>query len=256
MNNLKIILTSTLLLSVLSGCSVSKTEYLKKFDTNTNMDPKFDPKLDEILSFLQVCNKSDAELGLPPLTSAEIITVKDKIENQDIVTVDCEGKQTGKSHGPIREFSQFLDLAAPEEVKTPVNYVVIENSRTCSVQYIDAGDEGLLTEQTIKGPNQEPIKIPGPTVTTLGFSGKLKILLSDSTLKIEPLFLNVHDNNNVITIKYYGKCLKYKEKLKDNLGDSINCAEGELLGKKEFLLSVLIDRPEVEGTYFSKTCTK
>jgi hypothetical protein len=64
--------------------------------------------------------------------------------------------------------------------------------------------------------------------------------------------------NNIVEIKYLGKCLKYRDAKdrNDKLGDSYNCLEGEELAKKSILIEVKIARPEALGTYQEKKCDK
>ncbi|MFZ3229440.1 MAG: hypothetical protein WA160_04495 [Pseudobdellovibrio sp.] len=237
---------------ILSACYAPKTPDVKDINPYSNIDPK----TVLIQSTLYTCNKSDAELSLSELDPNETVIVKDSIENKEIIEVDCENKQTAKGRGPVRELNQFITIEAPIDLSEKVNYAQIENSRTCAIQNIDAEEDTFLKEPKIEADDQPPIILHQLVSTTLEFSGKLKILLSDSTFKLSSLYLNVHDNNNVIIIKYFGKCLKYKDKVYDNLGDSYNCAEAELLGKKQFLLSALIERPEAEGSKINNICVK
>lgn len=245
------IISWTLAVSCFTACGVPKSPSTKIPDF------KLDPKISDLFDSLKnTCDKKDSELPLHQLDPKETLVVKGKVESMDIVNVDCDGKRTSDGHGPVRYFMQFLTVEAPVGLKEKVNFVQIENLRTCSEQRIDAKEDKFLEEQVIPVPDQEAIHIPGPTFTALGVSGKLKVYLSDSPVKFSPFYLNVHDKNNVINITYYGKCLKYKEVVNEKLGDADNCVEAEVLAQTQFLVSVQVDRPEVSGVHINNTCRK
>ncbi|MGZ3775992.1 MAG: hypothetical protein ACXVCN_19930 [Bdellovibrio sp.] len=233
----------------LISCNLPKPDEFKP-------DFKFDPEIEKMLAEMSTCDKKDSELNLNGFDASNTFIVKDKIENKDIVEVDCNGHQTPKGHGPVRDLNQFLTVEAPADQKEKINFVLIENSRTCSSQKIDAVDDKNLEKQTIAIDDKNPLIIDGPTSTTLGESGKLKILLSSVKVKIAPLFLNVHEGNNVVKITYYGKCLKYKDNINKDMPDSYNCSDAEVLAEKQILVSVQIEHPEGQGTQLNNKCTK
>lgn len=250
--NLKIKANSILFYGVLSlmiGC------YPPRSPDVVRADYKLDPTTEELLNSIKTCNKSDSELSLTQLDPKSAIVVNDIIENKDIVNIDCDKKETPVGRGPTERLSQIITVEAAPDLKEKVNYVIIENPRTCSIQNVGAIDDMNLEEKEIPLEGGNPLTLPRPTETTLGFSGKLKVLLSDSEIRLSSLYLNVRDNNNILSIKYYGKCLKYKEKIDEKLGDSYNCVEAELLAQKEFLLLVKVDRPYKEEPHFINTCT-
>lgn len=133
---------------------------------------------------------------------------------------------------------------------------MIENANACVSQNIDAKADDLLYSETIDIPGKEPIVLPEPKRSVLGFSGKLRVQLSDSTFKLPTLYLNVNGNNNYVKIKYYGKCLKYRDLKKDSFGDSYNCETAELLAEKSINFLVLIDRPNADGEVLKDMCLK
>ena len=109
--------------TLLSACNAPKSP-----DVNVKIpDIKVDPKTEELLAAFSTCNKSDSELPLAQLDPNENITVKDTIENKDIIEVNCDKKQTPKGRGPVRELSQLLTIEAPADLSEKVNYVTIEN---------------------------------------------------------------------------------------------------------------------------------
>ncbi|MDG0816482.1 hypothetical protein [Bdellovibrio svalbardensis] len=236
--------------SIIAGCNVAKVPDVKVPDV------KLDADTEKLLSSMYTCDKKDSELDLSRFDQRDALIVRDKIESKQLVFVDCKGNKTAFGMAPTRKLNQFITVEAPSELKEKVNFVQIENSRTCSVQKVDAKDDSLLEEQIIEVSGQDPIKLPGPTSTALGISGKMKILLSDDTMKFASLYLNVHDNNNTLKISYYGKCLKYRDVKNEKLGESYNCLEADLLGETQMLVSVKIERPEVAGTVERNTCTK
>jgi hypothetical protein len=246
--------------SAFAGCIVAKAPVVaaKEYKAPDLKVPKFklDPKTQAIWDMLSTCDKKDSELSLDQFDPNETVVVTDKIASMDNVNVDCDGKTTSAGHGPIRNLNQFIEVAAPADLKEAVNFVHISNARTCSDQLVDAKEDDQLDGTTIEVAGQDPIKLPAPVETVVGVSGKLKILLNDSKMKISPLYLNVHDKNNVLKISYYGKCLKYKAVQNKNLGEAYNCEQAELLGQIQMVVSVQVERNEVAGTYEHNVCTK
>lgn len=241
--------------SVIVGCDVVKVPDLKTPEFKAP-EVKLDAQTEKLLSELYVCDKKDSELGLDKMDLKEALIVKDTIESKKAVYVDCAGKRTSAGIASVRKLNQLITVEAPVELKEKVNFVKIDNARTCATQKIDAKDDAFLSEQTIEVAGQEPVKRPGPTFSTVGFSGKMKIRLSDTDAKISSIYLNVHDKNNLLKISYYGKCLKYKADANEKLGDAYNCLEADLLGEAQLLVSVQVERPEVAGTIEKSTCTK
>ncbi len=233
----------------LIGCGVPKSP-----DMNIP-DVKIDPKTEELIAMLSTCNKTDSELPLSQFDVHSAMIIQDKIESMDIESTDCDGKVT-KSHGPVKEFGQSILVEPDSELTDSVNFIQVDNLRTCSIQKIDAVDENTLEPKDIELLDGTKLKVPGVFGSGVGFNGQSKILLSDSSLKISALYLNAKDGNNVITITYFGKCLKYKDKKDTSMKDSFNCEKAEELGKKQILMKLQIDRPEVAGILKKNTCTK
>ena len=90
----------------------------------------FNPNVGRLFS---TCNKKDSEMSFTQEAQKNRITIEDKIESQDIHTVDCNDRVTNKRHGPIRELSKIVTVSPPENLKGQVNYVQVENVRTCAI---------------------------------------------------------------------------------------------------------------------------
>jgi len=116
-------------------------------------------------------------------------------------------------------------------------------------------DDNRLSEQIVKNEAGE-VKIPAPTTSTAGVSGKLVIALSDVSLKLPTLFLNVRDNNNVLKISYYGECAKYKEVFEPHLDPARNCLDPKLLSEKYLQVKLEVERPDVPGIHEKVLCIK
>lgn len=260
----------------LSACHSSSTDKLVNplvNDPTKNLTTPETPKVDfnemnALMESIMVCDKKDSELPLGQFDLKTAVVVRDKIDNMDIQEIDCDKKVKSTHHGPVRNLSQAMIIEAPAELKGPVNYVVVENLRTCSTQKLNAIEDLKmnLSEDPAKN-NSEGSVASSIAASEVGQSGVVKLMLSDMDLKISSLFLNVKDNSNVIILHYYGKCLEYKkekansdsaigsENSESSAGDAERCLVAEELGLKQILLSVQVERPEVSGTSQQNVCS-
>jgi len=233
----------------LSSCNVPKTPDFKTPDYKI---PEVKvPGLsgyDDILKTLFTCNKSDQELNLDsPRNEADII-VQDTIENKEIIEVNCDQVKTSTGIGPVRYFDQVIDLQPPADLSEVINYVVIENPRTCSEQ--------RLNTVKLNSDKNDPIIMSQLNQSFLSETGVVKIAVSDFNIKLSQMFLNVKDGKNVISVKYYGKCNQYSDIKNVKSGDAYNCLYANLLATKSFLLTVEINRPTVDGSQEKSICYK
>ena len=247
----------TLLLVAVIGLGLTACNIKKMPDNNLKVPPiVMDPGLTELMNSIISCKKQDSEVSKDLQIVDETIKIEGIVETKQIVHVACDKTRTNKGLGPSTHFTKLVDIDAPSALADQVNYVVIENANSCSQQTIDAKADNLLHNEVINVPGKDPIVLPDPKSTVVGYSGKLRIQLSDSTVKVSSMYLNVNDQNNFVKIKYYGKCLTYREDKKDHLGDSYNCAKAELLAEKSINLQMLIDRPITEGEVVIDVCFK
>lgn len=214
------------------------------------------PDMPDYKTMFNTCDKKDSE---QPTVSNDVlskkIVVEDQIDSKDLEYVDCEGKVTKTEHGPERDLSKFVEIEAPANLTEPVSYVSIENYRTCSVHRFD-GQDSDIGGQIIELPDGKTLTTPYVS-SAITRAGKMVLNLSDSTMKLN-LYLNVHDGNNVLKVRYFGKCQKLKTE-KDRvsmLGESYNCAEDREIASKDLLIEVQVNRPEVSGKKQIKVCDK
>lgn len=209
----------------------------------------------DIITMFTTCDKKDSE---QPSVSSEAlsnkIVIQDLIESKDLEYLGCDGKITKTGHGPERELKKFVVIDAPTELTDTVSYVSIENFRTCAIHKFDAQDSDV--GETENYPSD------GKTITTLMTSstssraGKISVQLSDSTTKLN-IYLNVHDGQNILKVKYFGKCKKQKtEKFPYAKDDSfMNCEVENEIGSIDVVLDVQVQRPEASGKKI-KICNK
>lgn len=233
------------LLSLTTGCSLPEP---KKIEVP---DIVLSPEVNDFVT----CDKKDSELPLHALESKDTFVIHDTIESQDTVQVDCDGKRNRVGIHPVRLLQKDLTLEAPEGLNEKVHFVHVENLRTCSLHKLTAQDEQLLDDLVIPVPDQDPIIIPRQAESAAAHSGKLILRLSDNIFKWG-YDINVHDQNNVLKIRYFGECLKYQEASQDKNTSVAKCLEAELLLEKQILVSVQTKRPVIEGTKIENICTK
>lgn len=247
----------TLLLVAVMGLGLTACNIKKMPDTSLKVpDIVMDPELQEMMNNMFSCKKQDSEVSKDLQIVDETIKIEGIVETKKIIHVACDKTRTDKGLGPSTQFTKLVDLDVPSALADKVNYVVIENANSCSQQNIDAKADNLLHNEVINVPGKDPILLPEPKNTVVGYSGKLRIQLSDSTVKVSSMYLNVNDGNNFVKIKYYGKCLTYREIKKEHLGDSYNCLNAELLAEKSINLQMIINRPVTEGEVVRDVCFK
>jgi hypothetical protein len=201
---------------------------------------------------IKTCNKKDSELAISDEAKANAMTIEDQIESQDIETTDCEGN-IKNSHGPVRDLDQVIAVTAPHAFADKVSFIRVENPRTCAIQSFDTSDKLGPTENKVDG--EAPVVI-GSSFSEADRLGNSRIIVNDSDYKLI-LYLNVKDGANVLKISYFGKCLKYRENPDTrSKAEYYLCEQAELLGTKDVLLTVHVDRPEIPGTKRVSTCRK
>ncbi len=197
-----------------------------------------DVKIDGLEMF-KTCNKKDAEL--PPVsneTLAKKIVVEDTIETMDIETVDCNGKVISKTHGPSQDLRQFIMVEPPANMSESVNYVSVENFRSCAVHTFDVQKELGKYSSVLH-------------------NGRMIVELSDSPTKFNS-YLNLKEGNNVLSFRYFGKCLTPKEKKFPFASEEsfLNCEQGKEIASQDLLLELKINRPDVGGKKQITKCEK
>ncbi len=238
-------------LGILAGCYVPPS---KVPDT-----PMPDPSVafgNLNLDSLIVCNKNESELSLAKFSVDSTLVFEDRIENMDIESTYCDGKVT-TSHGATRSFSKLVEVEPDTDYGEAVNFIKVENQRTCATHALDYVNEPIdKKEETVA--SSQPSTTENSITPFVKKNGRAKFRIDDIEVKLFSFLLNVKDGFNPVTIHYYGKCLKYKDGIGEGekLNFAMNCLEAEELGRKEILIQLKIDRPEVPGLYQRNTCTK
>jgi hypothetical protein len=216
----------------------TKTETPKmpeiKFELPSDIQQVFD-----MLAASKTCDKKDSE---QPQVSNEVLVskfaIEDQIETQNAQVIDCDNKVKSENVGPVRRHSSFVKISAPEELVGPVNYVSVENHRTCETVQIKANAVSAATN----------------LIQSADLSGNVNLNIMESNQKVYFTAISVHEGNNVLTVRYYGKCLVYKKEVKPKLDDSSNCEKAEELGSKMAYVELHITRPLIDGTRRVEGC--
>jgi hypothetical protein len=215
----------------------------KADNPDTDVHFKMPADLQKTFDMLFTCNKKESEITISDAASQNKMAVEDAIESKDYEITHCDGT-VSKGHGPVRNLEKYLDIAAPEEFKSDVSFIKIENPRTCSENMFDTDDSISSDSENLN------------FASTGDKLGKVKLHISDSTSKMLSFQINVADGKNVLNITYYGKCLKYRDAADhpDFKNEYYRCLEAETLGTKEILLDVQVKRTEVSGIEKTNTC--
>lgn len=231
--------TSILTLFIL--CSCDPTPQIK-----IPSPPDFSDIRINIDNTFKTCDKKDSELTFSKEALSNRLFVEDKIESVDIEYTNCDGKIVEKSHGPARNLKKYLTVPAPTNIFEPVQYITIDNARTCVSKSFYAKETDLdkdpVEEITVDG---KTFKIPSSSAGTP--SGQMRLSLTDSIDKLL-IDLNIQNGNNPLKVTYYGKCLKHK--------NDKSCFEYKTLAIREFLLEVWISRPKGQGLKQIPMCSK
>lgn len=230
-------------LSALTGCGGSKVNV-----------PKYQaPKMPDFskLRELTTCSKKESEQTFSSEALANRVVIEDQIETKDIEYIDCDGKVTRRTHGPIGSVTKVLDLAPPQGLSEEINFVEIENQRTCVVIRADVVPDSELLDE-IELPDGKKLKI-GTPFTKVGRSGAIKLSITDTNLKLFNQ-LNVTDGANAVQVRYLGKCIEYRNDRDEKLGESRNCARADLISTLNLVIDLKISRPEVSGVHRVNQC--
>jgi hypothetical protein len=244
-------------LSIISGLlavlTISCQPSTRKLDMNAMMNPDLANKLKEI-EMTKTCDNQVNTVNLPKELMDNSQSIEAEIATKDLEHVDCKGNITWKGHGPEKALRQMVEVTTPiTEETTKVNFIQIENTRTCTIQRISPADDAVFGEKEITLENGT--KIPIQQYKTMANSkGNLKLMLTDSIFRTDANAMNVRDGANIIRIQYFGKCLKYGTTIEEKHDDAFNCETAELLKTKEIILNLKINRPEVSGTSQTVLC--
>ena len=213
----------------------------KPVKTELKPMPKFeiDPGTLEFMKKMFVCNKTDSEMALANFNNESTVAVEGTETLQEVETTDCDGKVT-KSISLVERFKQSIDISPDTELTQQLNFMSVENVRTCATIKISAVEQAKFED--LKNEKLLPGLTPFGKDSSASIVGDAQIVLFDSPIKREQTDLNVSNGNNVLKIRYFGKCLKYAEKIDDKKTDSKNCLEAEVLAEKQILLKVSITR--------------
>lgn len=212
------------------------------------------PDFNVAMSKLLACDKKDADLPLSKFNNDSTVVLEDEIETQDIQSTDCDGK-VDLRHGPVKSFERFITFRPDSNLAGAINFIQIENLRTCASRLLNASEDQELEPEELENSDGTKVKIP-VWGSKVGISGRTDIHLSDLAVSLSGNWpVNVRDGNNIVLVHYFGKCLKYNAK-KIEGGDAENCEVAEELGVKQVLIKLNIKRPEVGGVLKIDTCSK
>lgn len=217
---------------------------------------KFDPKIEQMLETIRneyaICDKKDSE---QPQVSNEVlvnkIALEDQIDSQKTEYVECNGKVTSLGVKPVRKHSSLVKIEAPAEgtLAAEVNFISVENHRTCTTKRVKA-----YSDDKFGNKSKLAIDWGGVAFSEASFRGDLILSVEEAAFKMG-LSLPILEGNNVLTVRYFGKCLVYNDKVDDKLTDTANCKTAEELGSKEVYLELHVNRPLIDGVRsIQQTC--
>ena len=135
----------------------------------------------DFMTKLFVCDTPDSKMPVADFNEASTMTVDAKITVQKVETTDCDGK-VAESLRDVELFSPAIDINSEEDLSPKLNYLVVENSRTCSSQKITALEEDQFTK--VKKGNLQKDALSSGRASTASVSGEAQLILTDSFLKL------------------------------------------------------------------------
>lgn len=212
--------------------------------------PEIDkPSLGELpkLNLKQTCSK-DNEKAITEEARAGAVVLRDEVEVQDREHVSCDGRVINLGHGPVRLVELDTDVAAPTGLKEIISMVEISNPRTCASIRVAAKDDQRIVPRAT---NHESLG------TQVGTSGFVRLGISDTTIIHDhDVQLNVVGGLNLISIRYFGKCLELRKDVDESKPLIDRCARAEALATKEILIDLQVKRTEVPGVRRYESCPK
>jgi hypothetical protein len=202
------------------------------------------------------CNNQEFAKKLTDEIKKNGIVIQESIANKEIEYLDCAGKVFSHNYGAEKNVFKFVTIESNLiDPTTKINFISIENERTCVKQNISpASDEYFNT--AIENPSEKEEKATKLFKTTVNSQGKLKLLVTDQALNSDANSMKLRDGDNFIVIKYFGNCTKYRNDKDDKLSDAYNCETAELLGTQEVYLELNIKRTETSEKLQHKFCPK
>jgi hypothetical protein len=248
-------LSSFLLIGLITALTISCQPKTRKLDLNALADPEV-AKKEKIIEQTKTCDNPVDSANLQKELLEGVMTIEDEISIKNIEHIDCQGNTFWKGRGPERHFRKSIEIAPPSTAETTkVNFVQIENTRTCTTQRISPADDTVFDQKEINLENgtKVPVQI---SKTMANPKGSLKLMLTDSIYNDDANALNIRNGENVITIKYYGKCIKFRENIEEKFDDAYNCETAELIKTKEVYINIKINRPETNDSSKLVLCSQ
>lgn len=198
------------------------------------------------------CKKAESDVTITAAANQNQFDIEDDIDTKAHETVDCEGKVIAKEKRPVRNLSKRIYISAPAEISKKVSYVQVENDRTCGIHAFDSDEGEVSSEQ-----DEESTGIDVFPASKADQQGNVRLVVSDDTYTITNFSINTRDGKNPMKVTYFGECLKYDAKKEATDKSKYRfCIEPQILGSKEILVNIRINRPEVEGVVTVKECRK
>lgn len=203
---------------------------------------------------LETCEKTEAEQAIPADALEKKIVLTDRIESQDVQTLDCDGNVISLKPRSTRTFEAVVTLQPPSEALDGLNYIEVENRRTCASRRGGVSDK-FLSEEAPAAAKILASEIPSAPIADRKGFGQLPVSDSKSILVHR---LNIADGLNTIEVRYYGKCIEYRAEQDrvPGLGDLANCLKAELLATKISVIDLKVERPQISGVKQVVECAR
>lgn len=214
-------------------------------------DPQID--LDKLREKL-VCSKEESEQDWTQEALDNRIVVKAKAEYKDIEYVNCDGEVVRRDKGyDSAMVEKKVRIAPPEDLSQTVSFAEISNARTCMSWKEEAAETKTLSDEVLL-PDGTEIKLLSDSIR-LSETGEALLTLTTRWFK-DPVKVNVKKGLNLVTVRYFGKCLEYRKDINENLGDDHNCLNAEWLATKQLAIDLKVELIGVDGMRRVSVCSQ
>lgn len=247
---------SSLTISVVAALSFACHPKERKIDLDAKVAPDLAKKTEE-QTLNMTCNNQDFSKKLSEEIKNAGVVIEEEVANKNMEHLDCDGRVFWKGHGPEKFVRKVITIeSSVKDPKAKINFISIENARTCIQQNISPADDKFFEPTESPKTSDANSSAKEPFKTMVNSHGKLKLMITDSPYVTDANALNLRDGDNLVIIRYYGKCTKYKETINETWTDARNCETAEEIEHQEVYINLKVNRTDTDGTLQKKFCAK
>lgn len=201
-----------------------------------------DMKVPDYTSNVFTCQRGEHQQpGVSSEVMARRLLIDDTIPSGEVEYLGCKGEVNRRTHGPQRALAKAIWIDPPTSLPDQVDYVTVENARTCASHAFEAQDAISANDVLL------------PLLSVADRTGRALLSVTDSNLKLN-IRLNVADGLNILKVSYF-KCLVKTSGPEPRRKFALpRCAQSKILGTQDVALQVNVKRPATAEIKRVPTC--